>query len=295
VQPEPAQPVVPPVQPEPASPDDGVVVRPSATEPVAGPLVQPVEPVVTPPPRREPVVPPAEPVTPPAEPVKPVTPPVEPVKPDEPVQPAPPVVAGPRPDAPGGAAEPGTMRLPEDLRPMLPVAFFFTDAAAGESSWPASSLEATWSTNQGERGLDEVELKDHFELAAGRRLPVVAVTDPGRESTVIELRVKQPGFAWWVARIGQLDWEPSDLNSYLRNGRIELAVRGAAGEEAIRIGVFDRQEPPQVALVPLALAGAITTDWQILRVRSGRSKQPIPASTGAASAASSWPAPTAGR
>jgi len=307
---EPPKPVTPPAEPTtpvvpPAVPDDAVVVRPSATDspnlstepdrPVtppaepAGPVVlpnepakpvvppsEPVRPVIPPDEPTRPVAPPAEPaepVTPPAEPVRPVTPPAEPTKPvtppvepARPVEPAPPAVAGPSPDSPVTGSATPTAPVPDDLPPMLPVAFFFTDAAEGDTAWEASSLEATWSTNQGERGLDDVELQEHFVLGGGGWLPVIKDTDPLHDSTVIQLQVKQPGFAWWVAKIGQPGWTPVDLSGYLRNGRFELAVRGAEGEETIRIGVFDRQDPSQVALVPLNQLCTVTTAWQVVRI-----------------------------
>ncbi|NUQ01743.1 MAG: hypothetical protein HUU35_18010 [Armatimonadetes bacterium] len=160
----------------------------------------------------------------------------------------------------------GPVRLPDEVRPMLPVSFFFTEVVGGQDHWPASVLRASWATNQGERAFEPTELKDYFGLLAGDKLPVVTVAEPGRSGAVLKLEIKQAGFAWWTVQLGRANWETSDERPYLRNGRLELAVRGEVGEEAVRVGLVDAQETPEVAQVLLTRHATLTKDWQLVRV-----------------------------
>lgn len=67
-----------------------------------------------------------------------------------------------------------------------------------------------------------------------------------------------------MAQIGRANWETSDERAYIRNGRLEMAVKGEAGGEAVRLGVMDAQG--QAAVVLLDRYAKITTEWQTVRV-----------------------------
>jgi hypothetical protein len=157
---------------------------------------------------------------------------------------------------------PATPGAPAELKPMRTVAAFFEGGAPG--AWPASELAATWSSNHGERGFEADELKESFGVVDGTHLPVVA--DPDKPAGVLKLEVKQAGFAWWLARVGRPEFEPLDLTPWLRNGRLELLVRGAAGGEWLRVGLIDGQAQPVLLQTPLGQYGAVSDQWQILRV-----------------------------
>ncbi|MCC7493560.1 MAG: hypothetical protein IT204_14495 [Fimbriimonadaceae bacterium] len=182
--------------------------------------------------------------------------------PTQPAQSTPPV-AGPRPATPGGGA---TVRLPDDARPMLPVSFFYTDAPAGTVGWEHSAFQATWATNQGERAFDDAELRESFVLAPGGRLPVGPAAAGDRSGAVLRLAIKEAGFAWWVARLGRPQWELSDERPYLRNGRLEFAVRGSVGGEVFRIGLFDDADKPNVALAMVNQYGEVGNAWNTIRI-----------------------------
>jgi hypothetical protein len=138
----------------------------------------------------------------------------------------------------------------------------------------ASELEATWSTNQGERRFADDEMRESFGVVDGHRLPLVEAE--GKSVAVLSLEVKQSGFAWWLMRLGKEDGRFSDESAWVRNGSLELVVSGAAGGEQVRVGLLDGQTNPEMVLLPLARSGAVTTSWQALRVslRALRAENP---------------------
>ncbi|MBI2301470.1 MAG: hypothetical protein HYU66_21400, partial [Armatimonadetes bacterium] len=208
---------------------------------------------------------PAEPGPKEAAPPKPAEPAAEP-RPDEPAEPKPaePAAPGPAPAAPGPAGPPPAPA--EDLRPTLTVAEFFGEAADGQKGCEGARMQASWATNQGERAFDTAELKEHFTLGPGEALPLVDSQDPARPGGVLLLQVRKPGFAWWTVRLAPADGKPVSLLPYLRNGRLELAVRGEMGGETIRVGLADASDPPKPALLSLDRVAKVTTTWQVLRI-----------------------------
>jgi hypothetical protein len=89
------------------------------------------------------------------------------------------------------------------------------------------------------------------------------VVDPSRPGSVLKLAVRQEGFAWWVARLG---CPPTDLSAAVRDGWLELAVRGAVGDEEFRLGVTDGQARPELAALPLRRGPLGATGWRTVRV-----------------------------
>ena len=157
----------------------------------------------------------------------------------------------------------GAPRLePGDTRPMSVVSVYFGGGAAGP--YADSHLRAVWATNRGEREFDAAELKSAFDVTDDGRLPIVA--DEAVPAGSLKLEIKEAGFAWWLARLNLSDERVANEGNWLKNGRLEIRVRGAAGGEVFRLGLVDGQQQPEMALEPLNRYGSVTTEWQTIRV-----------------------------
>ncbi|MBI5832115.1 MAG: hypothetical protein HZB16_07375 [Armatimonadetes bacterium] len=204
-----------------------------------------------------------------AKPPAPTDPPAG-VTPPTPTTPTLPVPLGPRPVAP---ATGGTPRLdPGDTRPMSVVSVYFGGGPLGPCA--ESRLRAVWATNRGEREFEPAEMRTAFDVADDGRLPITA--DDAQPAGVLKLEVKEAGFAWWLARLELAAGRLSNEGNWLKNGRLEIVVRGGSGGEVFRVGLVDGQDQPEMALLALNRLAAVTTEWQTIRVplRSLKAENP---------------------
>jgi len=244
--------------PTPPLPDNPTVTAPT---PPANPPVAPGSPPTPPIRVLQPDDPPLAPPTQPTAPVAPGAPPTAPLTPSAPSGPsapsAPVVPPGPPPVSP---LQPKPE--PTDTRPMSVVSVYFGGGPVGP--FADSHLRAVWATNRGEREFDVDELKTGFDVTADGRLPIVE--DATRPAGVLRLAVKEAGFAWWLARLDLSDGRLSNESNWLKNGRLEIAMRGEAGGEVLRVGLVDGQEQPEMALLPVNRFIGLTSEWQTVRI-----------------------------